>query len=62
MWRSPTRAASLDRSIELAAILDRAQADDHVVETDGRSVTEVARAVLVAAGWWDGLRVASCEL
>jgi len=46
------RASSLDRSLELATQLERARAEDHVVETDGRSVTEVARTVLDVAGWW----------
>jgi adenylylsulfate kinase-like enzyme len=43
---------SLRRTLELAAELERARAEDHVVDTDERSVTEVARAVLAVAGWW----------
>ena len=46
------RAKSLHRTLELAAELEQARAEDHVVDTDGRSVTEVARAVLAVAGWW----------
>jgi hypothetical protein len=45
------RANSLHRSIELAADLEQAQAEDHIVETDGRSITDVARTVLEVAGW-----------
>ena len=45
------REQNLRRTLELAAELEQARAEDHVVETDGRSVTEVARTVLEVAGW-----------
>jgi hypothetical protein len=45
------REQSLRRTLELAVELEEARAEDHVVETDGRSVTDVARIVLELAGW-----------
>ncbi|WP_351235375.1 hypothetical protein [Streptomyces sp. NPDC002133] len=41
----------LDRSGELAGILDRARVDDFTVDATTRSVGEVATAVIEAAGW-----------
>ena len=41
------------RVAELEAALDAGQAEDFSVRNDGRSITEVAREVLVRAGWLD---------
>ena len=46
------REQNLRRTLEVAAELEQAGAEDHVVDTDARPVTEVAQAVLEAAGWW----------
>jgi adenylylsulfate kinase len=44
-------AWSLDRTAELAAQMERDRVEDLVVETDGRSVPEVAQVVLDRCGW-----------
>lgn len=36
---------------ELNAILDRARLEDFAIENEGRSITEVAREMLIRAGW-----------
>ena len=36
---------------ELEAILDRAHLESATISNDGRSITEVARELLVGAGW-----------
>ena len=41
----------LARSAELAELLERAGADDGVVDTDGRTLAEIADEVLRVAGW-----------
>lgn len=41
----------LDRAPQLATIMDRAAVEDHLVETDARSVSEIAEEVLDRAGW-----------
>ncbi len=41
----------LERALELAEIMERSGLEDAVVATDGRPVPEIAREVLVAAGW-----------
>jgi hypothetical protein len=41
----------LHRTAELAAQMERGKVEDVVVETDGRSVAEVAQAVLARCGW-----------
>ena len=55
------RGSALDRQIqrvtELAAKMDRDQVEDLLVETDGKSVTTIAREVLGRIGWLpEGLR------
>ena len=45
------RDTNLRRTLEVAAELEQAGAEDHVVESDGRTVTDVAQAVLDVAGW-----------
>jgi hypothetical protein len=42
---------SLNRTVELAAQMERDRMEDLLVETDGRSVAEVAREVLDRSGW-----------
>jgi chloramphenicol 3-O-phosphotransferase len=39
------------RSLELARLMDDRQIEDHLVETSGRTVTDVAREVLHRAQW-----------
>lgn len=41
----------LERAPELTAILDRAQVADAEIDTTGRPISDVALAVLAAAGW-----------
>ena len=41
----------LNRSIELARLMDRRAVGDHLIETDGRAVTDVAREALARADW-----------
>ncbi len=36
---------------ELDAILDRVALEDFIVNTENRSVTEIAREILTKAGW-----------
>ena len=45
------RDTNLRRTLEVAAELEQAGAEDHVVETDGRTVTDVAQTVFDVAGW-----------
>ena len=45
------RGWHLDRAVELADQMDRDRVEDFAVETDGRSVTDIAREVLQCAGW-----------
>lgn len=45
------RTASLERAIELADLMDEQAVEDYLVETDGRTVTEVARQILRQADW-----------
>jgi hypothetical protein len=45
------RETNLRRTLELVAELEQAGAEDHVVETDGRSITDIARGVLEVADW-----------
>jgi hypothetical protein len=43
---------AIERSLALAHILERAGAEDFIVDNDeGRIVTEVAQEVLSGAGW-----------
>lgn len=44
-------ATSVERSERFYQILDNAQVEDFVIEATGRSVTEVAAAVVEAVGW-----------
>jgi len=46
-----SRAWHLYRSIELAEQMDRDTVEDHLVETTGRRVGDIAREVLQRAGW-----------
>ena len=39
------------RALELARLMDDQQVEDHLVETSGRTVLDVARDVLHRAGW-----------
>ena len=39
------------RVAELEAILDRAHLERTTINNDGRSITEVARELLIGAGW-----------
>lgn len=41
----------LHRAPELAALMDARRVEDHLVETDGRGVGDVARDVLTRVGW-----------
>jgi hypothetical protein len=41
----------LDRAPELAEIMDRAGVEDHLVDTDGRSLREIAEEVVDRVGW-----------
>jgi adenylylsulfate kinase len=41
----------LERAGQLDQILDRSKVDDFEISSDGRSVTDVAAAVLTRAGW-----------
>lgn len=41
----------LHRAAELAAQMDRDQVEDFVVETDGRTVTAIAREIVERCGW-----------
>lgn len=41
----------LSRALELAALMELQAVEDHLVETDGRTVTDVANEVLRRAGW-----------
>jgi len=45
----------LRRAAELATLMERNKVEDILVRTDGRTVTEVARDVLVGANWLNGL-------
>jgi hypothetical protein len=45
------QARFVARVAELESALDRAAVDDFSVRNEGRSVTEVAREMLTAAGW-----------
>ena len=44
-------ARHLRRATELAALMDVAAIEDAVVDTDGRTVLEIAREILVRSGW-----------
>ena len=46
-----SRARHLYRTIELAEQMERDRVEDHVVETSGRGVVDIAREVLQRAGW-----------
>jgi hypothetical protein len=41
----------LRRAAELAAQMDRDQVEDSTVETDGRTITAIAREVVTRSGW-----------
>lgn len=41
----------LNRAPELARVMDDAKVEDLLVDTDTRSVTEVARQILTQVGW-----------
>ena len=43
--------AALNRAVELARLMDRAAVEHHLVETDGRAVTDISREVLHQAQW-----------
>lgn len=47
------RAWSLDRAIELSRMMESTPVEDHIVETDGRDVTAIAREALRRARWLD---------
>ena len=45
------RELAINRAIELARLMDSAAVEDHLVETDGRDVTDISREVLHQAQW-----------
>jgi hypothetical protein len=45
------RAWSLARAVELARLMEEQAVEDHLVETGGRTVTDIATDVLRRAGW-----------
>jgi hypothetical protein len=45
------REWSLNRAVELAKLMDHQAVEDHLVETVGRTVTDVATEVLRRANW-----------
>jgi hypothetical protein len=46
------REWSLKRAVELAKLMDDQAVEDYLVETDGRTVTDVAREVLRRGNWF----------
>ena len=49
--RGPSRNWLLHRTIELAELMDRERIEDFLIPTEGRSLTEIAGAVLEESGW-----------
>ena len=45
------REWSLNRAVELARLMDHQAVEDHLVDTDGRTVTDIATEVLRRANW-----------